>query len=82
MHNIFKGIITGFVGLVIWVLFSIPMGIDAALEAPENPTFRFLMTLGFALMVLGPAIYIVVLPAVGWLKKRQARRVVEASPSS
>jgi len=82
VHNVFKGIVVGFIGLVIWVAASIPAGIDAAFGATTPPFIEAFITLGFVLMILGPIVYIVVLPVAGWVKRRRARRDVRASPSS
>lgn len=80
MHDVFKGIVVGFIGLVIWVGASIPAGIDAALGTTTSPVFEALMYLGFFIMVGGPLVYIVVLPVTGWLRSRRARREVTSSP--
>ena len=72
MHNVFKGIVIGFIGLIVWVLFSVPLGIDAALGVAENPMFHTLMVLGFLLMVGGPAVYIVILPIWGWWRRKRS----------
>jgi hypothetical protein len=70
LHNVFKGVMVGFVGFVVWVTFSIFEGINRALGKPG--TFSQAgMFLGFALMVGGPVAYIVVLPIVDRLRKRR-----------
>jgi len=74
MHNVFKGIVIGFIGLIVWVLFSVPLGIDAALGVAENPMFHTLMALGFLLMVGGPVVYIVILPIWGWWRRKRSVR--------
>ena len=73
MHDVFKGIVVGFIGLVIWVLASIPAGIDAALGTTTSPLFDAFMVLGFFLMIGGPVVYIVVLPVRDWLRRHRTR---------
>ena len=69
MHNAFKGIMVGLIGLALWVSFSI---VEAFAELAEDPNLFGLggMYLGFILMVGGPIIYIIVIPAVNRLRRR------------
>ena len=74
LHNVFKGIVIGFIGFVIWFGVSVIYGIGTGLGGGENPTFNAFMYLGFFLMVGGPVVYIVILPILGlWRRKRSAR---------
>ena len=57
MHNVFKGIIVGFIGFIIWFGVSVIYGIGLGLGAGENPTFNAFMFLGFFIMIGGPLVY-------------------------
>jgi len=72
MHNVFKGIAVGVLGAILWTLFSVLQGVGEAFGTPE-PFFEAFMMIGFALMIGGPVVYIVVIPAVGWLRRRRSR---------
>lgn len=74
MHNVFKGIVVGFIGFIIWFIVSVIYGIGTGLGAGENPTFSSFMYLGFFLMVGGPVVYIVILPIWGWWRKKRSAR--------
>lgn len=79
MHEVFKGIVTGFIGFILWGLFSIVEGLNEAFgEATAFGTAG--MVLGFALMVGGPVVYIVVLPVAGWVRRWRSRRHGEGDP--
>lgn len=71
MHNVFKGIVVGFIGLVIWLLFSVLWAVTDFM-GDEAGLWHNGMYLGFAIMLGGPIIYIVVLPVAGWLRRRRA----------
>ena len=73
MHNVFKGIVVGILGLIVWFLASIPLGISAAFGGAQDPLFYTIMVAGFLAMVGGPVVYIGILPAVAWLRRRRAR---------
>ncbi len=72
MHDVFKGIVVGFIGLIIWVLASIPIGVNRAIGVADDPIVSTFMLLGFLLMVGGPAVYIVIIPVVNWWRRRRA----------
>ena len=74
MHDIFKGIVVGVLGAVLWFLFSVLQGINEGLGEPGDPVFEVFMILGFALMIGGPVIYIVILPVVSWWRRRRVPR--------
>lgn len=71
MHDVFKGIVVGFIGLIVWLLASIPAGIEHVLVGTEEPIVTPFMALGFFLMVGGPAVYIVILPVASWWRRRR-----------
>ena len=70
VHNVFKGIVVGFIGLIIWLLVSIPLGIGDAVGVARDPLLNAVLYLGFALMVGGPVVYIVILPMWSWWRAR------------
>lgn len=76
MHNFFKGIIVGFIGFVIWFGVSVIYGIGLGLGGGENPTLNAFMFLGFFIMVGGPIIYIVILPVLGWWRKKRSSETI------
>lgn len=79
MHNVFKGIVVGFIGFIVYVLFGVVEGFNRAFgEATAIGTAGTF--LGFALMVIGPVGYIVVLPIAGWLKRRKNKGGGGSSP--
>lgn len=69
MHDVFKGIVVGFIGFVIWVIFSFMEGLNRAF-GEETTIGSTGMFLGFALMVGGPVVYIVILPILRWWRRR------------
>ena len=71
MHNVFKGIVVGFLGLIVWLLASLIGGIMEGLSGVRDPVLYALMTLGFFIMVGGPLCYIVVIPIVNWWRRRR-----------
>lgn len=71
MHNVFKGIVVGFIGFVIWFVTSVFAGIGAAVNATEDPLINAFMFIGFFIMVGGPVIYIVIIPIVNWWKRKK-----------
>ena len=82
MHNVFKGIVVGVLGFVLWLVASFVGGAITGLGGPALPVLFLGMYLGFFVMVGGPVVYIVVLPVAGWIKRRRARHEVRASPAS
>lgn len=70
MNNIFKGIVVGVLGAVLWFLFSVLQGFGEAFGT-SDPVLETFMIIGFALMVGGPVVYIAILPAVAWLRRRR-----------
>ena len=75
LHNVFKGIIVGFIGFVIWFGVSVIYGIGLGLGAGENPTLNSFMFLGFFIMIVGPLVYIVILPIWEWWRRKRSARV-------
>jgi len=73
VHNVFKGIVVGVLGFVVWLLTSVVGGLREGLGGGRDPVLYGLMFLGFFLMIGGPVVYIGVLPAWGWWKRRRAR---------
>ena len=71
MHNVFKGVVVGILGFIVWFVVSVVYGIGQGLGGGGNPTLDALMYLGFALMVGGPVVYIVILPIWGWWRGRR-----------
>jgi len=70
MHDVFKGIVVGFIGFVLWVLFSFFEGLGRAFgEASAVGSAG--VYLGFLLMVGGPVMYILVVPVVNRLRGRR-----------
>jgi len=73
MRDIFKGIVVGFTGFVIWAMFSVFEGVSVVGGSGGNPVFEGLVFLGFFIMVGGPTIYIVVIPVMNWWRQHRSR---------
>jgi len=71
MHDVFKGIVVGFIGFIMWILVSIPLGIGEAVGVARDPVLNAALYLGFTLMVGGPVVYIVILPIWVWWRGRR-----------
>ncbi len=71
MRSVFKGIVVGFIGFVVWFLVSILLGIGEAVGVAREPVSEAFMMIGFALMVGGPVVYIVILPIWVWWRGRR-----------
>ena len=57
MSNFFRGLVSGFLGLIAWILTSV---LAAADKLPDGEVSTFLWVLvgvSFGVMVLGPAFY-------------------------
>ena len=72
LHDVFKGIIVGALGFGVWFGVSVVYGIGTGLGGPDNPVFEAFMVIGFALMIGGPLIYIVILPVWGWWRSKRS----------
>jgi len=72
--NIAGGAITLFLGLILWITFSVMAGIASALGHPD-PGLNAAYTVSFYLMILGPVIFWIVLPLVERYRRR--RKAVE-----
>ena len=81
MHNIFKGIVVGILGFIVWFLASVVGGLLEGLGGGRDPFLYGLVIIAGLTMIGGPVVYIVVLPVAGWLKRRRAHGGVRASPS-
>jgi len=68
--NIAGGAITLFLGLILWILFSVIGGIKAGL-GHFDPTLYAAMVTSFFLMILGPILFWIVLPLIGWYRHRR-----------
>lgn len=70
MHNVFKGIVVGVLGFIVWFLSSV---FEAFVSSAGERTLpgTVLMYLGFLLMVGGPIVYIVVIPIINRLRRRR-----------
>ena len=53
----FKGLLTGFVGLVIWVVTSTIEGINQGFGGEENSTRMAIVTISYFIMIGGPLYY-------------------------
>ena len=73
MHDVFKGIVVGILGFLVWFGVSVVGGLMEGIGGGRDPLLYGLMFVGFFLMVGGPVVYIGVLPAVAWLRRRRAR---------
>jgi len=71
VHNVFKGIVVGILGFIVWFVVSVVYGIGLGLGGGEDPTIEAFRALGFALMVVGPVVYVVILPIWGWWRGRR-----------
>ena len=74
--NIAGGTIALFLGLILWILFSIMGGISAGL-GHFDPSLYNAMVASFFLMIVGPVIFWIVLPLVERYRRR--RKIVEAT---
>jgi hypothetical protein len=72
--NIAGGAISLFLGLILWITFSVIGGIAAGL-GHFDPGLYNAMVAGFFLMIVGPAIFWIVLPLVERYRRR--RKAVE-----
>jgi hypothetical protein len=79
MHDVFKGIVVGFIGFVVWALFSVLEGVNMVVASP-TAFGQTGMSIGFALMVGGPVVYILIIPVAGWLRRRRNRGGGGSSP--
>ena len=70
MHNVFKGIVVGCLGYLVWFLSGFVSAFTAGLTG-EGSAFQVATVIGFGLMVGGPVVYIIVLPVAGWLRRRR-----------
>ena len=68
MGNVFKGIVVGVLGFLVWLFSSV---VGGTLEAfgTYSSGLRFFMYLGGILMIAGPLVYIVVIPIRNRMKK-------------
>ena len=78
LHNVFKGIVVGFIGFVLWFVVSVVYSIGTGLGGGENSTFNAFMFLGFFRMIGGPVVYIVILPIRGWWRRKRSARAEAA----
>lgn len=68
--NVAGGAITLFLGLILWILFSVIGGIKAGL-GQFDPTLYAAMYASFFLMIFGPILFWIVLPLVGRYRRRR-----------
>jgi hypothetical protein len=70
MSNLFKGFVCLVLGAVLWILTSVVGGfLEAFGEA--SLTLEYLMYIGFAIMVLGPIIFWIIIPIKNRLTKKK-----------
>jgi hypothetical protein len=70
MSNLFKGFVCLALGAVLWILTSVVGGfLEAFGEA--SLTLEYLMYIGFAIMVLGPIIFWIIIPIKNRLPKKK-----------
>lgn len=72
MSNLFKGFVSLVLGAVLWILTSVVGGFLEAL-GEASLTIEYLMYIGFAIMVLGPIIFWIVIPIKDRLTKKERR---------
>ncbi len=70
MKNFIIGLVTGLLGVLLWVLSSFVAGVGEGLGAEPLPILHTLMTVGFVVMITGPAIFWVVLPVIKVMRGR------------
>jgi len=73
--NVAGGAVTLFLGLILWILFSVMGGIEQAF-GHFDPTLYAAMVASFFLMILGPALFWIVLPLIE--RHRRRRKTVES----
>lgn len=77
MGNFFRGLALGILGVLLWIVGSVLAALGSFAEDSDDlfavPLFGALVVLGFAVMVLGPVLFWVVAPTVGWFRRRRRR---------
>jgi len=70
MSNLFKGFVCLALGAVLWILTSVVGGFLEAF-GKASLTLEYLMYIGFAIMVLGPIIFWIIIPIKNRLPKKK-----------
>jgi len=78
MGNLFKGLVLGVLGVLLWIIASVLAAVGSVAEGSDDPfaspLFGSLMVVGFAVMVLGPFLFWVVAPIVSLVRRHSHGR--------
>lgn len=72
MWSFFVGLVTGFIGFIIWALFGVIGGCGEAVTGEQDPGLYAAMIVGFLLMLGGPLFFWLIYPL--WKKARGGKR--------